>query len=62
MPKDAKELLDERIKEYTEWSRMEFVCDCRKFRGNNADKTQASEMTRAEYPHDCHSYTRKIYI
>ena len=28
---------------------MDFICDCRKFRGNDADKTQASEMTRAEY-------------
>jgi len=41
---------------------MDFICDCRKFRGNDADKTQASEMTRAEYPFDCHGYTLKKFI
>ena len=62
MPKDAKEWLDARVKDYKNGSRMDFVCDCRKFRGNDADKTQASEMTRAEYPLDCHGYTLKKYI
>ena len=62
MPKDAKEWLEARVKDYKNGSRMDFVCDCRKFRGNDADKTQASEMTRAEYPHDCHGYTLKKYI
>ena len=41
---------------------MDFICDCRKFRGNDADKTQASQMTRADYPFDCHGYTIKKYI
>ena len=62
MPKDAKEWLDARVKDYKNGSRMDFVCDCRKFRGNDADKTQASEMTRADYPFDCHGYTLKKYI
>ena len=62
MPTDAKEWLNARVKDYKKGSRMDFVCDCRKFRGNDADKTQASEMTRAEYPHDCHGYTLKKYI
>ena len=62
MPKDVKEWLDARVKDYKNGSRMDFVCDCRKFRGNGADKTQASEMTRAEYPIDCHGYTLKKYI
>ena len=62
MPKDAKEWLDARVKDYVNGSRIDFICDCRKFRGNDADKTQASEMTRAEYPHDCHGYTLKKYI
>ena len=62
MPKDAQEWLDARVKDYKDGSRIDFVCDCRKFRGNDADKTQASEMTRAEYPHDCHGYTLKRYI
>ena len=62
MPKNAEEWLNARIKDYKNGSRMDFVCDCRKFRGNDADKTQASEMTRAEYPHDCHGYTLKKYI
>ena len=62
MPNDAKEWLDARVKDYKNGSRMDFVCDCRKFRGNDADRTQASEMTRAEYPFDCHGYTLKKYI
>ena len=62
MPKEAKEWLNERIKDYKDGTCMDFICDCRKFRGNDADKTQASEMTRAEYPFDCHGYTLKKYI
>jgi len=62
MPKEAKEWLDSRIKDYKDGIKMDFICDCRKFRGNDADRTQASEMTRAEYPFDCHGYTLKKYI
>ena len=62
MPEQAREWLDERIKDYKEGTYMDFICDCRKFRGNDADRTQASEMTRAEYPWDCHGYTLKKYI
>ena len=62
MPKQAKEWLDSRIKDYNDGIKMDFICDCRKFRGNDADRTQASEMTRAEYPFDCHGYTLKKYI
>ncbi len=62
MPKQAKEWLEERVKDYKEGTYMDFICDCRKFRGNDADKTQASELTRAEYPLDCHGYTLKRYI
>ena len=62
MPDQAKEWLDARIKDYKDGIKMDFICDCRKFRGNDADKTQASEMTRAEYPFDCHGYTLKKYI
>ena len=62
MPEEAKEWLDERVKDYKDGIFMDFICDCRKFRGNDADKTQASEMTRAEYPFDCHGYTLKKYI
>ena len=62
MPEKAKEWLDARVKEYKVGIHMDFICDCRKFRGNDADKTQASEMTRAEYPFDCHGYTLKKYI
>ena len=62
MPEQAKEWLNERVKDYKDGTCMDFICDCRKFRGNDADKTQASEMTRAEYPFDCHGYTLKKYI
>jgi len=62
MPEQAKEWLEARIKDYTNGIYMDFICDCRKFRGNDADKTQSSEMTRAEYPFDCHGYTLKKYI
>ena len=62
MPDLAKEWLDSRVKDYENGIKMDFICDCRKFRGNDADKTQASEMTRAEYPYDCHGYTLKKYI
>ena len=62
MPEQAKEWLDARVKDYKDGTKMDFICDCRKFRGNDADKTQASEMTRAEYPFDCHGYTLKKYI
>ena len=62
MPEQAKEWLDARVKDYKDGIKMDFICDCRKFRGNDADKTQASEMTRAEYPFDCHGYTLKKYI
>tara|TARA_B100000700_G_scaffold305585_1_gene379743 strand:+ start:5484 stop:6035 length:552 start_codon:yes stop_codon:yes gene_type:complete len=62
MPEQAKMWLDERVNEYRNGTYMDFICDCRKFRGNDADKTQASEMTRAEYPFDCHGYTLKKYI
>tara|TARA_B100000965_G_scaffold125261_2_gene103962 strand:- start:13244 stop:13795 length:552 start_codon:yes stop_codon:yes gene_type:complete len=62
MPEQAKEWLDARVKDYKDGIYMDFICDCRKFRGNDADKTQASEMTRAEYPFDCHGYTLKRYI
>ncbi len=62
MPHQAKQWLDARIEDYKQGIHMDFICDCRKFRGNDADKTQASEMTRAEYPYDCHGYTLKNYI
>ena len=62
MPKEAKEWLNARVEEYKDGIHLDFICDCRKFRGNDADKTQASEMTRAEYPLDCHGYTLKKYI
>ena len=62
MPEQAKEWLDARVKDYKDGTYMDFICDCRKFRGNDADKTQASEMTRAQYPFDCHGYTLKRYI
>ena len=62
MPVQAKEWLEERVKDYQDGIYMDFICDCRKFRGNDADKTQASEMTRAEYPFDCHGYSLKKYI
>ncbi len=62
MPEPAKEWLDARVKDFKDGIKMDFICDCRKFRGNDADKTQASEMTRAEYPFDCHGYTLKKYI
>ena len=62
MPEEAKQWLDARVKEYNNGTCMDFICDCRKFRGNDADKTQSSEMTRAEYPFDCHGYTLKKYI
>tara|TARA_B100000945_G_scaffold260768_1_gene218960 strand:+ start:546 stop:1097 length:552 start_codon:yes stop_codon:yes gene_type:complete len=62
MPPQAKDWLDARVEDYKDGTYMDFICDCRKFRGNDADKTQASEMTRAEYPFDCHGYTIKKYI
>ena len=62
LPEQAKEWLDARGKDYKDGAKMDFICDCRKFRGNDADKTQASEMTRAEYPFDCHGYTLKKHI
>ena len=62
MPEKAKEWLNARVEEYKDGLHLDFICDCRKFRGNDADKTQASEMTRAEYPFDCHGYTLKKYI
>ena len=62
IPENAKEWLDLRVKDFNEGINMDFICDCRMFRGNDADKTQASEMTRAEYPLDCHGYTLKKYI
>ena len=62
MPAQAKYWLEARVKDYKDGTYMDFICDCRKFRGNDADKTQASEMTRAEYPFDCHGYTLKKYI
>ena len=62
MPEKAKEWLNARVEEYKDGIHLDFICDCRKFRGNDADKTQASEMTRAEYPFDCHGYTLKKYI
>ena len=62
MPEKAKEWLNRRVKDYKDGIKMDFICDCRKFRGNDADKTQASEMTRADYPFDCHGYTLKKYI
>ena len=62
MPEQAKQWLDARVRDYKDGIKMDFICDCRKFRGNDADKTQASEMTRADYPFDCHGYTLKKYI
>tara|TARA_Y100001968_G_scaffold169252_1_gene154975 strand:- start:231 stop:782 length:552 start_codon:yes stop_codon:yes gene_type:complete len=62
LPEKAKGWLDARVEDYKDGTYMDFICDCRKFRGNDADKTQASEMTRADYPFDCHGYTLKKYI
>ena len=62
MPEQAREWLDARLRDYKGGAKMDFICECRKFRGNDADKTQASEMTRADYPFDCHGYTLKKYI
>ena len=62
MPEQAKGWLEARVQDYKDGTQLDFICDCRKFRGNDADKTQSSEITRAEYPFDCHGYTLKKYI
>tara|TARA_B100000579_G_scaffold414793_1_gene408764 strand:- start:648 stop:1142 length:495 start_codon:yes stop_codon:yes gene_type:complete len=47
-----------RIKEYKEGHNIDLICDCRRFRGNDAK----IGLPTSNHPMDCHGYTLKKYI
>ena len=57
MPKEAKEWFDTRVKEFIAGKKIDLVCNCRRFRGQDDDVGLL-----AKHPRDCHGYTLKKYI
>ena len=57
IPKEAKEWFNGRLKELKDGRDIDFVCNCRRFRGQDDDIGLL-----AKFPHDCHGYTLKRYI
>ena len=56
--KPAKEWFAARVKEYQEGYNIDLICDCRRFRGNDAK----IGLTNSKHPTDCHGYTLKSYV
>ena len=54
----AREWFAARVKEYKEGNNIDLICDCRRFRGNDAN----IGLTTSNHPLDCHGYTLKRYI
>ncbi|WP_320663922.1 hypothetical protein [Prochlorococcus sp. MIT 1223] len=58
MEESAREWFAERVKEYQKGCLIDLICDCRRFRGNDAQVGLGSSA----HPSDCHGYTLKKYI
>ncbi len=58
MEKPAREWFADRVKEYKHGNNIDLICDCRRFRGNDA----GLGLTNLKHPDDCHGYTLKKYI
>ena len=54
----AREWFDARTKEYKAGNNIDLICDCRRFRGNDA----RIGLPITNHPIDCHGYTLKRYI
>jgi len=58
MEATTREWFNARVKEYQEGDNIDLICDCRRFRGNDAK----IGLQTSNHPHDCHGYTLKKYI
>jgi len=58
MEEDAREWFEARLKEYQEGNNIDLICDCRRFRGNDAK----IGIPTSNHPIDCHGYSLKRYI
>ena len=54
----ARKWFAERTKEYKAGNNIDLICDCRRFRGNDAK----IGLPTSNHPIDCHGYTLKKYI
>ena len=54
----AREWFAARTKEYKEGHNIDLICDCRRFRGNDAK----IGLPISNHPIDCHGYSLKKYI
>ena len=58
MEESAREWFKQRTKEYKAGNNIDLICDCRRFRGNDAKVGLPS----SNHPNDCHGYSLKKYI
>lgn len=58
MEESARGWFEARIKEYKEGYNIDLICDCRRFRGNDAK----IGIPTVNHPMDCHGYSLKKYI
>ena len=58
MEESARDWFASRVKEYKEGNYIDLICDCRRFRGNDAK----AGITTSNHPNDCHGYSLKRYI
>jgi len=54
----TREWFSARAKEYQAGNNIDLICDCRRFRGNDAK----TGLPSSHHPIDCHGYTLKSYI
>ena len=57
IPEAVKKWVDLRVSEFKAGTVIDLVCNCRRFRGQDADVGLL-----AKYPCDCHGYSLKKYI
>ena len=57
IPEAVKKWVDLRVGEFKAGTDIDFVCNCRRFRGQDDDVGLL-----AKYPRDCHGYSLKKYI
>ena len=58
MEENTREWFAQRVKDYQAGHNIDLICDCRRFRGNDAKPCLPS----INHPNDCHGYTLKNYI
>lgn len=58
MEDPVREWFQSRVREYKKGINIDLICDCRRFRGNDAK----TGLPTSKHPNDCHGYTLKKYI